>query len=201
MNCDYSFLQKFLIFFVLLFSQYNSAVAENEKINAVTDQLQIIAQDLKTLEKAVYKTSDITVASNSTLSNGLNEEILTRHLLKLNEIEEEFRLLYVAMTRAESWLIICGSGRRNKNGDCWYDTIENGIKSLNIKTDGNLEEARLTVQSKNWKASDSINRIHVKSNKNQIPKWVKNKLGLYYLYFSNHEGSYIRLTFSNSIKA
>ncbi len=93
MNCYYSFLQKFFIFFVLLFSQYNSAVAENEKINAVTDQLQIIAQDLKTLEKAVYKTSDITVASNSTLSNGLNEEILTRHLLKLNEIEEEFRLL------------------------------------------------------------------------------------------------------------
>ena len=93
MNCDYSFLQKFLIFFVLLFSQYNSAVAENEKINAVTDQLQIIAQDLKTLEKAVYKTSDITVASNSTLSNGLNEEILTRHLLKLNEIEDQFRLL------------------------------------------------------------------------------------------------------------
>jgi hypothetical protein len=35
----------------------------------------------------------------------------------------------------------------------------------------------------------------------QIPKWVKNKLGLYHLYFSDHKGSYIRLTFSNSIKA
>ncbi len=35
----------------------------------------------------------------------------------------------------------------------------------------------------------------------QIPKWVKNKLGLYYLYFSDHKGSYICLTFSNSIKA
>ena len=63
------------------------------KINAVIDQLQIIAQDLKTLEKAVYKTAEVTSSSRSISSNGLNEEILTRHLLKLNEIEEEFRKL------------------------------------------------------------------------------------------------------------
>lgn len=101
-------------------------------------------------------------------------QLVKNSIEELNKLEkeEEFRLLYVAMTRAESWLIICGSGRRNKNGGCWYDTIENGIKSLNIKTDGHLEEARLTIQSKNWKASDSINRTHVKSNKNQLPKWV-----------------------------
>jgi tol-pal system protein YbgF len=85
--------KKISIFFILLFSLSNFASAEDEKINAVTDQLQIIAQDLKTLEKAVYRTSDITTATNSTPSNGLNEEILTRHLLKLNEIEEQFRLL------------------------------------------------------------------------------------------------------------
>jgi len=68
-------------------------MAESEKVDAITDQLQIITQDLKTLEKAVYKTSDITNAISSTPSNGLNEEILTRHLLKLNEIEDQFRLL------------------------------------------------------------------------------------------------------------
>ena len=79
--------------FVSLFSLSNFAMAEDEKINAITDQLQIIVQDLKTLEKAVYKTSDITTVVKSTPSNGLNEEILTRHLLKLNEIEEQFRLL------------------------------------------------------------------------------------------------------------
>ena len=78
---------------VLLFPLSNFAMAEDKKINAVADQLQIIAQDLKTLEKAVYKTSDIITAGKSISSNGLNEEILTRHLLKLNEIEEQFRLL------------------------------------------------------------------------------------------------------------
>jgi tol-pal system protein YbgF len=93
MNCNNIILPKIFIFFILLFPLSNFAMAENEKINAVTDQLQIIAQDLKTLEKAVYKASDITTSTNSISSNGLNEEILTRHLLKLNEIEEQFRLL------------------------------------------------------------------------------------------------------------
>jgi tol-pal system protein YbgF len=66
---------------------------KKKKIDAIADQLQIITQDLKTLEKAVYKTADITNSSLSNSSDGLNEEILTRHLLKLNEIEEEFRKL------------------------------------------------------------------------------------------------------------
>jgi len=68
-----------------------SVYAEEKKIDAISDQLQIIIQDLKTLEKAVYNTSDISAKALPT--SGLNEEILTRHLLKLNEIEDQFRLL------------------------------------------------------------------------------------------------------------
>jgi tol-pal system protein YbgF len=84
----------FSIFLILLLSLINVTVsAEEEKIDAVVDQLQILAQDLKTLEKAVYKTAEVANTSGSISSNGLNEEILTRHLLKLNEIEEEFRKL------------------------------------------------------------------------------------------------------------
>jgi tol-pal system protein YbgF len=81
----------FFVLFTLLISLSNYVYAEDKKINAIADQLQIITQDLKTLEKAVYKSSDIT--TKTLPSNGLNEEILTRHLLKLNEIEEQFRLL------------------------------------------------------------------------------------------------------------
>ena len=66
----------------------NFAKAEDQKIDAVIDQIQLLSQDLKTLEKAVYKSSDI--VSNSS-SAGLNEDILTKHLLKLNEIEDQFR--------------------------------------------------------------------------------------------------------------
>ena len=79
----------FVHLFLLCFS-YNYLFAEDKKINAITDQLQIITKDIKTLEKAVYNSSNIT--SKTLSSNGLNEEILTRHLLKLKEIEEQFRL-------------------------------------------------------------------------------------------------------------
>ena len=85
-------LKKIFIFLLLILSP-QFVFAQEEKIDAIADQLQIITQDLKTLEKAVYKTADITNSSLSNSSDGLNEEILTRHLLKLNEIEEEFRKL------------------------------------------------------------------------------------------------------------
>ena len=83
----------FFIITIILFSLSNFVYAENKKVDAIADQLQIITQDIKTLEKAVYKSSDITATANTLPANGLNEEILTRHLLKLNEIEEQFRLL------------------------------------------------------------------------------------------------------------
>jgi len=87
-------LKKIFLFFFLFFLSSNIVTnAEEEKIDAVVDQLQILSQDLKTLEKAVYKTAEVTNSSGTISSNGLNEEILTRHLLKLNEIEEEFRKL------------------------------------------------------------------------------------------------------------
>ena len=73
------------------------AVAENEEIylQAISDQIQVITKDLKTLEKAVYQKSDISASTtlNSIKSDGLNEDILTKHLLKLNEIENQFRQL------------------------------------------------------------------------------------------------------------
>ncbi len=77
-----------IIFFFFAF--LNTAVkSEEEKMDAIINQIQIITKDLKTLEKAFYKTSDITTSS----SDGLNEDVLTKHLLKLNEIEDQFRKL------------------------------------------------------------------------------------------------------------
>ena len=88
-----NFKKVFIFFSLLLFANNITVSAEDKKIDAVIDQLQVITQDLKTLEKAVYKTAEVASSSGSASSNGLNEEILTRHLLKLNEIEEQFRLL------------------------------------------------------------------------------------------------------------
>ncbi len=71
--------------------------AEEEEIylQAISDQIQVITKDLKTLEKAVYQKSDlVSVTSTSqSSSNVLNEDIMTKHLLKLSEIENQFREL------------------------------------------------------------------------------------------------------------
>ena len=87
---------KFLTIITSLFIYtYLSAEEEEIYLKAISDQIQVITKDLKTLEKAVYKKSEINSASNiNTLkSDGLNEDILTKHLLKLNDIEDQFREL------------------------------------------------------------------------------------------------------------
>ena len=92
-------INKFRKLFLILLSlfTFSVSVAEEEEIylKSISDQIQVITQDLKTLEKAVYQKSDISNSSNSSSlkSNSLNEDILTKHLLKLNEIEDQFREL------------------------------------------------------------------------------------------------------------
>ena len=92
-------INKFRKLFLILLSlfTFSVSVAEEEEIylKSISDQIQVITQDLKTLEKAVYQKSDISNPSNSSSlkSNSLNEDILTKHLLKLNEIEDQFREL------------------------------------------------------------------------------------------------------------
>ena len=92
MICKFKIL--ILLGYIFLIS---SVLAEEEEIylKAISDQIQVITKDLKTLEKAVYQKSDVVSSKSSSLinSNGLNEDIMTKHLLKLNEIEDQFREL------------------------------------------------------------------------------------------------------------
>ena len=86
----------FLIFLaIIIFNSIISAEEDEVYLQAISDQIQVITKDLKTLEKAVYQKSDISTSStlNSIKSDGLNEDIMTKHLLKLNEIENQFREL------------------------------------------------------------------------------------------------------------
>ena len=73
----------------ILFS--NITLADNHNLNEV---LELIQKDLKTLEKAVYSgsinTSSLTNQENFDQSS---EDVLTRHLLKLSDIENQFQEL------------------------------------------------------------------------------------------------------------
>jgi len=78
-----------LTFVAILIS--NIAMADNHNLNEV---LELIQKDLKTLEKAVYSGSINTDNLNGQTSFDKNsEDVLTRHLLKLSEIENQFQEL------------------------------------------------------------------------------------------------------------
>jgi len=79
---------KFTFLFIFL---SNVVIADNHNLNEV---LELIQKDLKTLEKAVYSGSINTENSNSKKGFDQNsEDVLTRHLLKLSEVENQFREL------------------------------------------------------------------------------------------------------------
>ena len=82
------------LFFILASSLLNfNILYSDEKVDDIINQIKIISQDLKTLEKAFYKNSDIIDKNKTSNINNLNEDALTKHLLRLNEIEEQFREL------------------------------------------------------------------------------------------------------------
>ena len=92
------FIYKFIIlklFFLFTLSFFNISYADNHNIY---ETLEIIKNDLKTLERAVYsgsielKTSTASENSNIELDSN-SEDVLTRHLLKLSEVEDQFRQL------------------------------------------------------------------------------------------------------------
>jgi tol-pal system protein YbgF len=83
---------KFLVLLNLFF--INISFADNHNIY---ETLEIIKNDLKTLERAVYSGSiEIETSTSNNSNKELNsnsEDVLTRHLLKLSEVENQFREL------------------------------------------------------------------------------------------------------------
>jgi len=73
---------------LLLFAQTSYSQDQD-----VLEILEIIKKDLKTLEKAVYSDDGSDDLSIKTEFNQNDEDVLTRHLLKLSEIEEQFKNL------------------------------------------------------------------------------------------------------------
>jgi tol-pal system protein YbgF len=87
MNRIFSLTIKVLIIFSLI--SFYSFKVYAEEIETILKQLQ---EDIKTLEKAVYSSEVKTTSSTGNLSSD-NSNILTNHLLKLSDLEEQFKIL------------------------------------------------------------------------------------------------------------
>ncbi len=82
------------LFLILNLFFVNISFADNHNIY---ETLEIIKNDLKTLERAVYSGSiEVKSSTNDSSVSNLDqnsEDVLTRHLLKLSEVEDQFREL------------------------------------------------------------------------------------------------------------
>ena len=82
------------LFLILNLVFINISFADNHNIY---ETLEIIKNDLKTLERAVYSGSiEVKAKTNDSSVSDLDqnsEDVLTRHLLKLSEVEDQFREL------------------------------------------------------------------------------------------------------------
>ena len=79
-----------LLIFTIIFSIITYSSAQEEETNEIIEKLK---KDIKTLEKAVYSQSNENNFSTSKTLTSNDEDVLTRHLLKLSEIEQQFQEL------------------------------------------------------------------------------------------------------------
>ena len=92
MNKFFTLMIKVLI--IIFLTNFCLSKVYSDEIEVILQQVQA---DIKTLEKAVYSqdlnnTSNTRDLSNKELSSG-DSDILTKHLLKLSELEEQFKIL------------------------------------------------------------------------------------------------------------
>ena len=125
----------FSLILTLNFLFSGNAYSDNHNIYEVLD---LIKKDLKTLERAVYSGS-IEIEGNSnneTVSNLDNnsEDVLTRHLLKLSEVEEQFRELTNKFEEINFKLDKLSNrvSKLQSDNQIRFQDIENNLSSVNV---------------------------------------------------------------------
>ena len=82
----------FKILLILVFVSFGLSKTYGEESDSILQQIENLREDIKTLEKAVYS-QDGNVSSSVTELSNSSGDILTKHLLKLSELEEQFKIL------------------------------------------------------------------------------------------------------------
>ena len=140
------------LFFISNLILINVSVADNHNIY---ETLEIIKNDLKTLERAVYSGSiELQKKSNNDSSLEVDqnsEDVLTRHLLKLSEVEDQFRQLTNKFEEINFKLDKL-SNRLSKiqaDNQIRFQDIENNISSGNIINNTNQMSSIPKTDEKN----------------------------------------------------
>ena len=133
-------IKSFLVLNLLSIFLFNSlSYSDNHNISEL---LETIQKDLKTLEKAVYANSsdnDLSLSSNTMDQN--SEEVLTRHLLKLSEIENQFQDLTNKFEEINFKLDKLSNRLSKSQADnqLRFQQLENNTVSLDLSKNNNVD--------------------------------------------------------------
>ena len=147
-----------ICFNILFLYSISLSFADNHNVYEV---LKLIQKDLKTLERAVYSEPKLDSSTETSSKENLDqnsEDVLTRHLLKLSEIESQFQELTNKFEEINFKLDKL-SNRLSKvqaDNQIRFQDLESG--NINIKTNDNkkilsepTEEKKILPGSSNHK--------------------------------------------------
>ena len=133
----------------------------------------------------------IAVWNNKKSEASRNEEEIKSKKIQALEAERS-RLLYVAITRAETWFIAMSAGQLDDK--CWYEKIKNSLQSCKAKKQIFPTGEGLRLEEGNWSCEIEEKEHRSKKSRNKLPDWIKkvsfeNKVQPKYLIPSDLGGS------------
>ena len=86
---------------------------------------------------------------------------------------ERLRLLYVALTRAENWLIVCAAGNTGKAGESWYNHIETGMRQVSAVDKVFFGQNIKRYEPLGWGGSELDAETSAMPKAVSLPDWAK----------------------------
>jgi ATP-dependent helicase/nuclease subunit A len=90
--------------------------------------------------------------------------------------EESRRLLYVGLTRAKSWLIVCGAGTlaspESTSGEAWHDLVREAIEPLGPTREPGPHGDTLAL-THNWPAAPAAGARTAPAAEPPLPGWAR----------------------------
>ncbi len=91
---------------------------------------------------------------------------------KAAEGAEALRLMYVAMTRAKNWLVVCGAGAQPKDG-CWYDLISRGVQTMAASAFESPVGQGHRISHGDWDRGTTKDAEVVEPCRSDLPAWLE----------------------------
>ena len=96
-----------------------------------------------------------------------------RALRRERAAEERDRLLYVAMTRAEKWLIVCGAGKLSKDNTDWYARIAEQMQEMGAEAHPQPGGDGLRLETGGWEGLEMTLAPRVTAPRPALPDWAR----------------------------